>query len=342
MASTWSEYLQTRGAVTIDGVVQHFGDPEAELAHARDGLVLADLSHYGLIAFAGEDAQTFLHGQITNDLRGLREDKAVFAGYCSAKGRLLANFLVFRRATEVIVMLPRSLREGIQKRLSMFVLRAKVKLRDASDEWVILGLSGKEAAELVAARFGQAPAAPMDVVQGPEGWTVRLGESRFDVFVAPEAAPGLWQQWAVQARPVGTPAWDWLTVAAGVPVILPATQDHFVPQMANMELLGGVSFQKGCYPGQEIVARSQYLGKLKRRMYLAHVEATAEAGHELYSPDLPGQACGLVANAAPAPDGGTDLLAVLQVSSREGGEVHLGSADGPRLAFKPLPYGLDG
>ena len=342
MTSAWSEYLQTRGAVVVDGVVQHFGDPDAELAHARDGQVLADLSHYGLIALAGEDAQTFLHGQITNDLRGLREDKAVFAGYCSAKGRLLANFLVFRRGADILLMLPRSLREGTQKRLTMFVLRAKVKLRDASDEWVALGLSGQGAANLVAARFGQIPSAAMDVVQAPEGWVVRLSESRFDVFVTPDAAPGLWQQWAGQARPVGAPAWDWLTVAAGVPVILPATQDHFVPQMANMELLHGVSFQKGCYPGQEIVARSQYLGKLKRRMYLAHVEAAAQAGEELYSPDLPGQACGMVANAAPAPGGGTDLLAVMQVSSREGGEVHLGSADGPRLDFRALPYGLDG
>lgn len=342
MTSAWSEYLQTRGAVVVDGVVQHFGNADAELAHARDGLVLADLSHYGLIALAGEDAQTFLHGQITNDLRGLREEKAVFAGYCSAKGRLLANFLIFRRGTELYIMLPRSLREGIQKRLSMYVLRAKVKLRDASDEWIALGLSGREAADLVSTRFGQCPAAPMDVVHGPDGWAVRLGEHRFDVFVSPQAAPGLWQQWAGQARPVGAPAWDWLTVTAGVPVILPPTQDHFVPQMANMELLHGVSFHKGCYPGQEIVARSQYLGKLKRRMYLAHVDAQAEAGHELYCPDLPGQACGMVVNAAPAPGGGTDLLAVMLVSSRESGKVHLGSADGPRLAFKPLPYGLDG
>lgn len=342
MTSAWSEYLQTRGAIVVDGVVQHFGDPDAELTHARDSLVLADLSHYGLIALAGEDAQTFLHGQITNDLRSLKEDKALFAGYCSAKGRLLANFLVFRRGADYLLMLPRSLRQGILKRLSMYVLRARVRLRDASDEWIALGLSGPDAMSLVSARFGQAPAAPMDVVQGPDGWAVRLGGDRFDVFVTPDTAPDLWQKWAGQARPVGAPAWDWLTITAGVPVILPATQEHFVPQMANMELLHGVSFQKGCYPGQEIVARSQYLGKLKRRMYLAHVEASAEPGQELYSPELPGQACGMVVNAAPAPGGGTDLLAVMQVSSREGGQVYLGSADGPRLAFRPLPYGLDG
>ncbi|NWG75859.1 MAG: folate-binding protein YgfZ [Rubrivivax sp.] len=338
MISAWSEYLQTQGAVLIDGVAGHFGDPAAELAAARDGLVLADLSHYGLIAFAGEDAQTFLHGQITNDLRALRETNALFAGYCSPKGRLLANFLVFRRGGDILLMLPRALREATQKRLTLFVLRAKVRVRDASDEWVTLGLAGPGAADLIASRFGSVPADTMGVVQADTGWAVRLGSERFDLFVSPEAAPALWQDWSAKAKPIGTAAWDWLTVNAGVPTILPQTQDHFVPQMANMEVLHGVSFQKGCYPGQEIVARSQYLGKLKRRMYLAHVDGTAAPGDELYSPDLAGQACGLVANAAPAPEGGTDLLAVMQTSSFEGGEVHLGSADGARLAFKTLPY----
>lgn len=340
MIPSWSEYLQTHGAVVLDGVVQHFGDPAAELTHARDALVLADLSHYGLIALTGEDAQTFLHGQITNDLRGLRDERAVFAGYCSAKGRLLADFLVFRRGAELLVMLPRALRETVQKRLAMFVLRARVRLADASDAWVVLGLNGVGADALVRERYGRVPDAPMDVVQAADGWVVRLGESRFDAFVSPQAAPALWQSWTGQARPVGALAWDWLTIRAGVPVILPATQDHFVPQMVNLEVLGGVSFNKGCYPGQEIVARSQYLGKLKRRMYLAHVEAEAAAGAELYSPELPGQSCGLVVNAAPAPEGGTDVLAVMQVSSHEAGEVRLGSPDGPRLAFAQLPYEL--
>lgn len=341
MTSTWSEYLQTQGATLQDGAVLDFGDPAAELAAARGGLVLADLSHYGLIGLTGEDAQIFLHGQITNDLRTLKADKAVFAGYCSAKGRLLANFLIFRRADDILLMLPHSLVEAIQQRLRMFVLRARVRLRDASGEWVALGLAGPQAAEMVAERFGQAPAAPMQVVQAADGWAVRLGEQRFDVFVMPQAAPALWQQWAGRARPVGAPAWDWLTVTAGVPVILPPTQDQFIPQMVNMELLDGVSFQKGCYPGQEIVARTQYLGKLKRRMYLAHVAAQAAAGQELFSPELARQPCGTVVNAAPAPGGGSDLLAVILVSSQQAGEVHLGATDGPRLEFRPLPYRLE-
>ncbi len=338
MISAWSEYLQTQGATISDGAVGHFGDAAGELAAARDGLVLADLSHYGLLALSGEDAVGFLHGQVTNELRGQSPDKAVFAGYCTAKGRLLANFLAFRRGGDLLLLLPAALSEIIRRRLAMFVLRAKVQLRDASAEWVALGLAGPGAADLVAERFGAAPADVMGVVHDEKSWAVRLGESRFDLFVSPAAAPELWQTLAARARPVGTPAWDWLTVEAGVPIILPATQDQFVPQMVNMEALQGISFQKGCYPGQEIVARSKYLGKLKRRMYLAHVEAAAAPGDALYSPALPDQACGMVANAAPSPAGGSDLLAVVMDSGYESGQVHLGATDGPRLRFRDLPY----
>ncbi len=340
MILNWSDFLKTQGAVIEHGSVQHFGAPQEELRTARDGLVVADLSHFGLIAFAGEDALTFLHGQVTNDLHGLKPETALFAGYCTAKGRMLANFLIFRRDGDILLMLPESLREAIQKRLSMFILRARVKARDAGPEWVRLGLSGPGARETLVAAVGAAPVGMMAVLHTDTAFAVQLGDNRFDLFVQPDHAETAWKALLTEARPVGAPAWDWLMVAAGVPVVVPATQDQFVPQMANMEALYGVSFQKGCYPGQEIVARSQYLGKIKRRMYLAHVDAEASAGDELFSPDLPGQACGIVANAAPAPEGGSDVLAVLQVSSFEGGEVHWRGADGPRLGFRPLPYAL--
>jgi folate-binding protein YgfZ len=165
-----------------------------------------------------------------------------------------------------------------------------------------------------------------------------LGDQRFDVFVQPEAAPAIWQQLAARCQPVGASAWDWLMVQSGVPMVLPQTQDHFVPQMANMELLGGISFNKGCYPGQEIVARSQYLGKVKRRLFLAHIDADVVAGDELYSSELPDQSAGHIANAAPAPGGGFDVLAVVHNSCVEAGDVHLKARDGAPLMFRPLPY----
>jgi folate-binding protein YgfZ len=166
-----------------------------------------------------------------------------------------------------------ALREPVQKRLSMFILRSRVKARDAGSEWVRLGVNGPAAAAALNQSLGYAlPERIMGVTQGAQSLILRLGDQRFDVLVHPDAASALWQSLRGQCRPVGAPAWDWLMVQAGVPMVLPQTQDHFVPQMANMELLGGISFNKGCYPGQEIVARSQYLGKVKRRLFLAHVE----------------------------------------------------------------------
>ncbi len=337
--TTWTEFLTSQGAALADATVTDFGDPQAELAAAAERTVVADLSQFGLIGLAGEEAQTFLHGQITNDLRGLTNQAAVFAGYLSAKGRMLANFLVMKRAEDILVMLPSALREPIQKRLSMFILRSKVKARDASGEWVRLGVNGTDASQALTEALGyELPGGLMGMAHGEQTFVLRLGDQRFDVFVQPEAAPAIWQQLSVRCQPVGAPAWDWLMVQSGVPMVLPQTQDHFVPQMANMELLGGVSFNKGCYPGQEIVARSQYLGKVKRRLFLAHIDAETAAGDELFSSELPDQAAGHIANAAPAPSGGYDVLAVVHNSCVDAGDVHLKARDGAPLVFRPLPY----
>jgi hypothetical protein len=236
-------------------------------------------------------------------------------------------------------MLPEAVRETIQKRLSMFILRAKVKVRNACDEWVRLGLSGPGAETLLTATLGVSPAADiMAVAHADTSFAVRLGADRFDIFTVPAEAPAIWEKLSGQARPVGADAWDWLMINGGIPSIVPETQDQFVPQMANMADLFGISFNKGCYPGQEIVARTQYLGKQKRRMYLAHVESRAKAGEPVFSPEFGVQGAGMVANAAPAPGGGTDLLVVMQISSFEGGNVRLATPDGAPLTFRPLPY----
>jgi len=141
-------------------------------------------------------------------------------------------------------------------------------------------------------------------------------------------------------QPVEARLWRWLDIRNGLPWITASTQDELVPQMANLERIGGVSFDKGCYTGQEVVARSQHLGKLKRRMFLANVAERAQAGDKLYGEDLGDQASGVVVNAESSPDGGTDLLAVVQTASREASTVHLSSLDGPELRFLPLPYSL--
>jgi hypothetical protein len=180
----------------------------------------------------------------------------------------------------------------------------------------------------------------MAVTHGTLATTIRLADNRFEIVVQPPHAADLWDRLAKEARPVGAPVWDWLEIRAGIPVITAATQDQFVPQMVNLDLVGGVSFQKGCYPGQEIVARTHYLGRVKRRMYLARAygRIAPAPGVELYSQDLDGQPSGMVVNAAPAPDGGFDLLAVIQTASAASQPVRLGAPDGPVLDLEPLPY----
>ena len=224
----------------------------------------------------------------------------------------------------------------------MFVLRAKVKVTDSSESYVRLGVAGSNAAALLERTLGAVPDTNLGVVQSEQGGILRLAPDRFEIVTTPEQAPVLWEKLNKDAKPVGAPCWDWLEIKAGVPVITPATQEQFVPQMANLEAIGGVSFQKGCYPGQEIVARTQYLGKLKRRMFLAHIQSATPimAGDELFSADMAEQSSGMVVNAAPSPDGGFDLLAVLQMSSVEAGSVHWKALGGPVLEILPLPYTL--
>ena len=340
MIPAWQQFLEQQGARVADGGVADYGEPLHELADAQTGTVMADLSQLGVLAFSGEDAADFLQSQFTNDVRGLRQDAAQWNGYCSAKGRLLGNFLVWRDGADYCLQMAGDISAGLLKRLGMFILRAKVKGREAGDERVRLVVAGPQAPDAVTEAMGAIPAQAMRTLGGNQGLAVRLGEDKFVLALYPDHAPAVWQTLKSHARPVGSAVWDWLRLSHGIPMIVAATQDQFVPQMVNWEILGGVNFQKGCYPGQEIVARSQYLGKLKRRMLLAHVDGGSPApGDALYSDDLPGQASGTVANAAHAPGGGYDLLAVLQTESASH-PVHWKTPDGPILSFRGLPYAL--
>jgi hypothetical protein len=299
---------------------------------------LCDLSQFGILKVSGEDAQSFLQNLFSSDVREVGEQRAQISSFNTAKGRMLATFLIWRSGADYFLHLPRSLCPAILKKLSMYVLRAKVKITDASDEIICLGLAGNEARPLIDECFVSAPQDIMAISQHGHGSVIRLGSDRFQIITTPQHAPALWKCLSDGARPAGSACWDWLNIRAGIPIVLPATQEQFVPQMANLELIGAVSFKKGCYPGQEIVARMQYLGKSKRRMYLAHIAGQAQAGDPLFSAETEGQTCGMVANAAPAPEGGCDLLAVVQISSHDARSVHLGSMQGEALEFLALPY----
>jgi hypothetical protein len=343
MTSAWEDFLLARQARIEAGALNHFGDAAAELRAARDGGIVAPLTHLGLLECGGEDAQTFLHGQLSNDLKQLGPGRSQYAAYCSAKGRMLANFLLWQEDRAYCLQLARTLLPAMQKRLGMFVLRAKVKLTDASESRPVLGLAGKAAAEALRELFPALPQQAHQVVHDPAiGTLIALPGTRFELIAELESAKRLWDRLAATLTPVGAPCWEWLEIRNGIPLITPATQEQFVPQMANMELIGAVDFHKGCYPGQEIVARTQYLGQLKRRMVLAHFEGATppQAGDVLFSSDLDAQASGMVVNAQAAPDGGYDLLAVVQTASIAQAVLHFQSADGPVLSIQPLPYAL--
>ncbi len=348
MNKDWQDFLAAQGAQIQDGVVNHFGDASAERLAAREGTVLCDLSQFGTLRVSGEDAQTFLQNLLSNDIREAGNTRAQLSSLNSPKGRILATMLIWRAGDDYLLQLPRALCEPIRKKLGMYVLRAKVKITDASDEVVSLGLSGADAQEVLQGQFDELPQLPLGCIGIEQGNLIRISDTRFQINAAVQQAQMLWAEWCTRARPVGSGCWDWLNIRSGIPVILPQTQEQFVAQMANLDLINGVSFKKGCYPGQEIVARTQYLGKLKRRMYLAHIDTLAhidstqppQAGDELFSADMEGQASGILANAAAAPAGGYDVLAVLQSSSRETQTVHWKSLQGAVLQFLPLPYTL--
>ena len=340
----WQDFLRLQSATIESGVVQHFHDPSSELVSARDGNTLCDLSQFGTLKVHGEEAQHFLQSLFSSDVSEVNEQHAQISSLSTPKGRMLATFLVWRNHGDYLLHLPSSLCATVLKRLTQYILRAKVKITDVTAQKIILGVSGKGTAPLMRQIFGSVPQDLFAEQQLGHADIMRIDANRFLICLSEQLAPSVWTQISAVARPVGSYCWDWLNIRAGFPVILPATQEQFVAQMANLELIGGVSFKKGCYPGQEIVARMQYLGKLKRRMFLAHLDGKTapQPADELFSPEMEGQPSGMVVNATAAPGGGWDMLTVVQISSRETATVHHLSLQGAVLQFMALPYSISG
>ena len=319
-------------------------------------LTYCELPQLSAIGFSGEDAQSFLHNQLTCDVAALGPGLSTYGSYCTPKGRILATFLLWYLGDRYFMQLPSSLREAIQKRLSMYVLRSKVKVEDAGAQWKAAGLSGRDAASHVERVLGAVPQRDHEVVSTPDSTVIRLPADRYEILIPHSSAPEILEKLKEGAQTLEPAHWDWLDIRAGVPTITKPTQEQFVPQMVNLDLIGGLTFTKGCYPGQEIVARMHFLGKLKQRMYLAHLSthlpthlpthlsnevaaaASPQPGDKLYSAALGTQSSGMVVNAARSPEGGHDLLAVIQMASAEGQAVHWKSPDGPALELLALPY----
>lgn len=296
---------------------------------------VAALPHLGVMQAQGEDAANFLHNQLSNDVLILPIGQSRLAAFCSAKGRMQASFIVIKTAPDtVLLVMSLDLLAQTLKRLSMFVLRAKVKMSDATAQWQLRGLMG-ESARAVLAEASHWQTTSADGAHAVALYPAVLGETH-----VPRA---LWLGAPTQARPAGaelsTNVWDWTEVMSGVTLVTQPLFEAFVPQMLNYESVGGVNFKKGCYPGQEIVARSQFRGTLKRRAFIVQSTVPMAAGQEVFSSLDATQPCGLIAQAANV---GTVCVAIaeLQLSATENSSLHLGASDGAVLQMLPLPYAL--
>jgi hypothetical protein len=297
---------------------------------------VSSLPMLGVIQAQGEDASNFLHNQLSNDVLLLPVGQSRLAAFCSAKGRMQASFIVIKTAPDtVLLVLSQDLLAQTLKRLSMFVLRAKVKMSDATSLWQLRGLLGKN---VLTVAGGSAPWQTM-VQDGAH--TVAL----YPAVVSDSPIPrALWIAPAGHTLPAGdnlpTEVWQWAEVMSGVTLVNQPVFEAFVPQMLNYESVGGVNFKKGCYPGQEVVARSQFRGTLKRRLALVHSPVLLSAGQEVFTPEDAEQACATVVLSAARPNGeGFDALVSGTLESMQTG-WHVDKTDGQALDFLPLPYPL--
>lgn len=301
------------------------------MQHMLNGIT--PLPHLGLIRAEGEDAAKFLHGQLTQDFALLGLSEVRLAAFCSAKGRMLASFIGFKRShTEIFLVCSRDLLAPTLKRLSMFVLRAKVKLSDATADFALCGVAGSAIENIASgarAAWSKVDLGAANLVQLPPS----DGNQRA-LWVAPVSEP------APAGPALRMEDWLWAEVRSGIASVTAPIVEAFVPQMLNYESVGGVNFKKGCYPGQEVVARSQFRGTLKRRAYLVHGESALQAGQDVYDLADPSQPCGTVAQAAAAPGGGFDAIVSMQTTAASGPGLRVGQADGPALQLLQLPYPL--
>ena len=344
MKTDWKSFLADSGAEFEADSVAHYGNPAHEREVALSGLVFADLSYQGVIAVHGADAGSFLQAQLSNDVSQLDDGShSQLDAYCTPKGRMLGLMRVFRQGDSYYLRLPLDTLERVLQRLRMYVLRAAVTLEDATDNFLRIGVAGATAAEELRTVADGLPDGIDRVVQRGDLTILRVAgvQPRYEIYACSlAAARSVWDTLNVRGAPVGESAWRLLDILAGLPAVFAPTAELFVPQMANLQLVNGVSFKKGCYPGQEIVARMQYLGTLKRRMYLGRIDTDAQVapGDALFPATDSEQPVGRIIDAQPHPDGGQAALAVLQIKSAAAADVFLGAAEGPPFALQGLPY----
>ncbi|MFJ7883873.1 YgfZ/GcvT domain-containing protein [Pseudomonas sp. NPDC096917] len=305
-----------------------------------DSAFFCTLSHEGVLAVIGNDASKFLQGQLTCNLNYLSDTRSSLGARCTQKGRMQSSFRIVLEPQGCFLAMARELVEPQLADLKKYAVFSKSKLTDDSANWVRFGLNQADA---VLENLGIPLPADTDSVARANGLiAIRVSEGRAELWAPVEQTDALRQH--LQAQLVEADLNQWLLgqIRAGIGQVMPQTRELFIPQMLNLQAVGGVSFKKGCYTGQEIVARMQYLGKLKRRLYrlsLGANNAVPEPGTPLFSPTH-NSSVGEVVIAAQAQDS-IELLGVLTAEAAEAGDIHVGDVQGPELLLLDLPYQLD-
>ncbi len=230
------------------------------------------LNTSSMIKVEGDDRVPFLQGQLTQDIKLISYDKALFAGFCNPKGRVLAFMLCFEEHDSIYIQIDSSIAEPILRRLKMYVLRSKVSLNLLDNQFTCVGFVGSKPLLNQGIKL---PENYLDIVRSHDVMIMRVGKNteRFQLMGEASKVKSFMQLNLPEYTSMSIESWNNLNILDGVPDIYPTTQEAFIPQSLNMDLIDGVNFKKGCYTGQEIVARTHYLGKVKRRMYRGFIES---------------------------------------------------------------------
>ncbi|BFT61775.1 YgfZ/GcvT domain-containing protein [Pseudomonas moorei] len=304
-----------------------------------DSAFFCTLSHEGVLAVRGADAGKFLQGQLTCNLNYLSDTQASLGARCTQKGRMQSSFRILLEGDGVLMAMASELLEPQLADLKKYAVFSKSKLTDESAAWVRFGVDHGDAA--LKSLGLELPAETDQVVRNDGLIALRVSPDRAELWVSADQADAVKGKLSALLAKGGLNQWLLGQIRAGIGQVMPGTRELFIPQMLNLQAVGGVSFKKGCYTGQEIVARMQYLGKLKRRLYRLSLDASElpEPGTQLFSPSH-GSSIGEVVLAAQG-EQQIELLAVLQADAAEAGDIHVGALDGPALHLLDLPYELD-
>ena len=341
----WQEFLSNQGARWHDGAASF----DANEANAE--LQLIDLSPLGAISVAGPDSQKFLQGQLTCDLVSLPDEHLTMGAHCNPKGRMISTFHALKISqSEFVLLMPADLVETALAALKKYSVFFKTELKDVGSDYRWFGLAGRDVGARASHLLNLSHGSNTDLVSsqlipfdhnGHRALAAMLDEHMVALQVPTSQSADLWQQLCASPAVASSyNQWPQHLIAAGLPQLHADTSELFIPQMLNLHLLGAVSFKKGCYTGQEVVARMQFRGAAKRRMYRARIDdgKLPAPGSEIFSNEG-GSSVGNTVLAC-STDGEIELLAVLTITKVADGET-LQLADGRVLEVLELPYDAD-